>query len=66
MAKVCTICGEWKPCRCWERGNPDVRSKQKKSRKEVGNGNIERKSEVEAITYEEGFVPSKGSSSRNR
>jgi hypothetical protein len=33
---------------------------------EVGNGNIECESEVEAVTYEEGFVPSKGSSRRHR
>ena len=25
MLKKCDICGEWKPCRCWERGNPDVK-----------------------------------------
>ena len=33
---------------------------------EVGNGNIKCEQEMEAITYEEGFVPSKGSSRRNR
>ena len=33
---------------------------------EVGNGNIKCEQEMEAVTYEEGFVPSKGSSRRNR